>query len=148
MPRHTSLGCHGERTGRGTDCLGKQRRAGASGGWPRLPCRKTHVLNMSEPEVKGGTQLHGQAEADTCSAVVPTKRAGCGRVPAQKPCSWTRRCLLLAQISHFSEQTCLSAPRHAGSLDTEAKPQQKEGTLHFCASQWVEFKPQTRKELF
>lgn len=47
VPRHTSLGCCGERTDRGTDCLGKQGRAGTSCGWPLLPCQKTSVLNMS-----------------------------------------------------------------------------------------------------
>lgn len=89
VPRHTGLGCCGERTDRGTDCWGKQRRAGGSCGWPLL-LDERHMFS-TWANLKVGTQLHGQAEADTCSAVPRTELAGCVWAPAQKPHSWAGR---------------------------------------------------------
>lgn len=46
----------------------------------------------------------------------------------------TKTFLLPAETSHFAEQTWIPAPRHAGIPHAEEKPQQKEGSLWFCAS--------------
>lgn len=58
-------------------------------------------------------------------AAVRSKRA-----PAPTPCGW----------APVAEQTCPPAPRHAGVLDAEAKPDQKERSLQLRARQrvWIQ----------
>lgn len=47
---------------------------------------------------------------------------------------WAGTCLLAAEVSHLAEQTWIPAPRHASILHAQEKPQEKEGSLWFCAS--------------
>lgn len=87
-------------------------------------------------------------QRQTRSAVARTKQDSCAHTPAQVPCSWAGTFLLPAEMSPFAEETWIPAPRHAGTLHAEEKPQQKEGSLKFCTSPQIESKPRKRGGFF